>query len=229
MPTIIHGFRTFSFRHCTKTNKLVLAGFRGMHLHNRIQKAAVCTDPGPAMWMTEAARSYPFHTGRHDDEPAPKWECSCGHYFYRTYRAAWNGHFNVYAHVTALEKTMLHRDGGRTTQYAVDYLITPEHPQNKAYIPYDDTKNTPPGIVQAGRVPVPFAGGIPGFWGFTTSYQKNMLEAVETVANDLGVPVLEKNDLAGCPVCLEVNGWREPDEITTEMKIDWFGEYGKEI
>ena len=48
-------------------------------------------------------------------------------------------------------------------------------------------------------------------------------EVLQEVSLSLGVPIIDKNSLLGCPVCLEVNGWREPGEISERMKREWFG------
>jgi hypothetical protein len=54
--------------------------------------------------------------------------------------------------------------------------------------------------------------------------ERDQKEVLEEIALSLGIPILEKDDLSGCPVCLVTNDWREEREITYHMKRDWFGE-----
>jgi hypothetical protein len=107
---------------------------------------------------------------------------------------AWSGDGAIYAHVTCLGRTILHTAGWRTSQYSVDYFLEPEQEIRPAVI------------------------------GFGWDYDRSQKEALEELAPGLGVPILEKNDLQGCPDCLVVNLWRRSSEITDQMRKDWYGE-----
>lgn len=147
---------------------------------------------------------------------------NCGSYFYRTLKDAWTSPANVYAHVTCLERTILHKNGGRTTQYAVDYLLAPSEPNQKVYLPVES-----PAQAQGQVIPIPTMVGAPWgglYGGITMGEAREYDQVLDEVAITLGVPILEKDDLRGCPECLIVNSWREPKEITDQMRRDWFGE-----
>jgi hypothetical protein len=141
-------------------------------------------------------------------EPSPDWDCTCGHYFFRTFEDAWTSPSQIYVHVTCLERTVLHTGGGRTTQYAVDYLLLPEKTDTKVYVPLVNS------------------GVIANQWGYfgmpTDSFVQT--EVMEEIAASLGVPILERHDMEGCPVCLVANSWRKPEEVTKTMRHAWFGE-----
>ena len=220
MSAFIHGWRVFSFTNCSKTGLPCLSGASGMHLHNKVQKAAECRGISPAIWMTEAAKersklkSAGLPSGH--DEPAPNYDCTCGNYFYRTFKDAWQSASNVYAHVTCLERTILHVNGGRTTQYSVDYLLpsTRGDVGQKVYLPIDD-----PAKAKGPVVNQPFS-----FYDFNMQMEERLYsEVLSEIALSLGVPILDEKSLLGCPVCLVVNGWREPGEISERMKREWFG------
>ncbi len=220
MSSDIHGWRYFSLARCEKVEDApILRGSAGMHLHQRVQAAAKCNGISGAMWMTEKARersiaakdSKPPHEG-----PAPDWDCTCGSYFYRLLEDCYTSPINVYAHVTCLERTILHQNGGRTTQYAIDYLLDTEvHDGQMAYLYYDNEK-------LAKGPSVPTVWGYMGFGGMMAE-EINYSEALIQVAGHLGVPVLKKTDLAGCPDCLVANGWVEPEVVTEGMRRKWYG------
>ena len=164
-----------------------------------------------AVWLTDSAQKKLDARDKGGpvvphEGPAPDWDCSCGSYFYRTMDDAWVTDYNVYAHVTCLGRTMLHTAGGRTTQYSVDYFISPEDDRQKVY------QMNP-------MLSSPF-----GSYSPMVESDKSMLETMTDIGQTLGIPVLGREDLQGCPVCLEVNGWRKSEEITAKMKRDWFGE-----
>ncbi len=190
-----------------------------MHLHSALQEEASCRGISGAKWMTEAARArldarYSGSGAKVPHEgPAPDWDCTCGHYFYRTFKDAWITDMNAYAHVTCLERTMLHAGGGRTTQYSIDYFLAPEREGQKVYI-------ADPGLMgQRAVYPAAMAWPMP-----VLGNPHDQREVLEAIGMSLGVPVIGREDLRGCPVCLELNGWRQPEEITERMKHDWFGE-----
>lgn len=220
----IHGWRCFSYGHCSKTGTTVLVGSAGMHLHNRVQKVAECSGISSAMWMTETARERLEERQRGGPQvphegPAPDWDCSCGAYFFRLLSDAAGSDMNAYAHVTCLERTMLHANGGRTTQYAVDYLLAPAKPNQKVYVPVAD-----PSQVKTNQALVPMGiWGIP-FGGVWMGVEREAREVLEEISLSLGVPILEKEDISGCPICIQVNRWRESEEISEEMVRSWFGE-----
>lgn len=220
--SFIHGWRVFQFARCAKTGSVVLQGSSNMHLHSRVQKVAECKGISPAVWVTQTARERlaVVEQGEVDaaavhDGEAPDWDCTCGHYFYRTLKDAWNSEINVYAHVTCLERTMLHKNGGRTTQYSVDYLLAPTTPHLKAYIELANASQA-----RAGNKAV-LLGGLYGWVG--QMEECDYAQELDSVALVLGVPILEREDLNGCPECLIVNSWRKPEEVTDQMKRDWFG------
>lgn len=224
MASFIHGFRRFNFVNCSKTGIPVLAGMMNMHVHAKVQKAAECTGISSAMWMTDAAklRLYEVQHGQrekvpHDIDRAPEYDCTCGHYFYRTWKDVWQAASNVYAHVTCLERTILHTNGGRTTQYSLDYLLSEPHPGSKVFLAIEDPAKAVGQLIQSP------AGIGPGYDFPILAEQRLYEEVLSEVALSLGVPILDKESLLGCPVCLEVNGWRDPGEISERMKSEWFG------
>ncbi len=149
---------------------------------------------------------------------------NCGAYFYRTWEDVWMGGASAYAHVTCLGRTMLHSSGGRATTYSVDYLVAPKRPDDKVYLPVenaDEARAQGLKIVHYPYDPYDFLL-FASRWTFAEECVQS--ELLDRLALSLGVPVLEKTDLSGCPSCLEVNGWREKSEITDRMKRDWFGE-----
>lgn len=192
-----------------------------MHLHSALQREAQCRGISGAKWMTEAARqrlNARYASGGKKvphDGPAPDWDCSCGAYFYRTLADAYQTDYNIYAHVTCLGRTMLHTSGGRTTQYSVDYFLAPEKEGQKVYIANADFSGAMvrPVYPTALAFPPPILGGA-----------QDQRKTLEGISMSLGVPILDRADLRGCPVCLEINGWRKPGEITDQMKKDFFGE-----
>lgn len=226
MSSFIHGWRVMQYTRCSKTGAPVLQGSAGMHLHTPVQRRAECRGISGAMWMTEkarerlAARSGNAPYVPHDD-PAPDWDCTCGSYFYRTFADAWVSDMNAYAHVTCLERTMLHKNGGRTTQYSVDYLLAPPKEGLKVYLPITTPEQAQGNPVTPGRLAYGPYGGFYGGLGMVV--ERDQKEVLEEVALSLGVPILSKDDLSGCPVCLVTNLWREPEEITPRMYKDWFG------
>ncbi len=141
---------------------------------------------------------------------------NCGSYFFRLLKDCWTSPTSVYAHVTCMERTMLHQNGGRTTQYSVDYLLASTvRDGQSAYIFHSNDK-----LAQGPMVPL--------IWGYVgaggaLAEEINYGEALTQVAKHLDVPVLSKSDLAGCPSCLVANGWVEPEVITEEMRKSWYG------
>ncbi|KKN84480.1 hypothetical protein LCGC14_0289420 [marine sediment metagenome] len=191
-----------------------------MHLHSALQEEAQCRGISGAKWMTEAAREklnavYAFEGKKvPHDGPAPDWDCTCGHYFYRTLKDAYLTPYNIYAHVTCLKRTMLHTGGGRTTQYSIDYFLSPERPGQKVYI----APAMPPAMQQpvypsALAWPPPILGS-----------SHDQQEVLGAIGMSLGIPILDRDDMRGCPSCLEINGWRKKTEITDRMRKDFFGE-----
>ena len=224
MSSFIHGFRRFTFVNCRKEGIPVLAGMMNMHVHSKVQKAAECTGIMSAMWMTDAAKLIlnEVNVGRrqkipHDIDRSPEYDCTCGHYFYRTWSDVWSTATNVYAHVTCLERTILHTNGGRTTQYSIDYLLSPPVSGSKVFLPIEDPSKAKGPVIQA---PMGFG---PGYDFSVLAEERPYEEVLAEVSLSLGVPILDKESLLGCPVCLEVNGWREPGEISERMKSEWFG------
>ncbi len=216
----IHGWRVFSLARCEKVpNAPILRGAAGMHLHQRVQEAAKCNGFSGALWMTEAAREKQSKTvmGSVPHEgPSPDWDCTCGAYFWRLLKDCWASPTNVYAHVTCMERTMLHQNGGRTTQYSVDYLLASEiRDGQNAYIYHSNDK-----LAQGPMVPLNW--GYVGAGG-ALAEEINYGEALAQVAKHLDVPVLSKSDLAGCPDCLVANSWVEPEVITEGMRREWYG------
>lgn len=224
MASFIHGFRRFNFVNCRTSGLPVLAGMMNMHVHSKVQKAAACTGIMNAMWMTDAAKLLlqQVSVGKksrvpHAEDRAPEYDCTCGHYFYRTFKDVWSTASNVYAHVTCLERTVLHVNGGRTTQYSIDYLLAPPKPGTMVFLPLESEDKAVGKLVTA---PVMLG---PGFRYALIAEERSYAEVLQEVALSLGVPILDKESLLGCPVCLEVNGWREPGEISERMKSEWFG------
>lgn len=116
---------------------------------------------------------------------------------------------------------MLHQNGGRTTQYSVDYLLSSKAENIKVFIPILD-----PNRSKEQNVPVIYSnyGGYPyGYPAMMPGEPRDYNEVLEEVADNLGVPVLDRTDLKGCPVCLEINGWRKSSEIDETMMREWFG------
>lgn len=198
-----------------------------MHLHDRVQKAAECRGISGALWMTETARERLEARDKKEgpavphEGPAPDWDCTCGSYFYRAFEDAWVSAYNAYAHVTCLERTMLHTNGGRTTQYSVDYFLAPTLADQKVYLPIEHQDQAQGRPVAA----IPHQGDLGGYYGFPGQMAviRDQKEVLEEIALSLGVPILDRTDLRGCPVCLVFNGWRDEKEITEEMRRDWFG------
>jgi hypothetical protein len=124
---------------------------------------------------------------------------------------------SVYAHITCLERTILHSEGGRTTQYSVDYFLAVphEHVEQKVYLPFpsDESKAKGPTV----SFPVGASGHA------QRAEERLYAEVLEEIALSLGIPILERDDLQGCPVCLVTNGWRDKNEISERMKREWFG------
>lgn len=228
MSSYIHGFRVWNFSRCSRTKEIVLRGSAGQHLHNRVQKAAECEGISHALWLTETAqkRLEENYGKKAHEGPSPDWDCSCGAYFFRRLEDAPQAPTNAQAHVTCLERTILHQDGGRTTQYSVDYFLAPKEANIQVFVPVIDTVkaqdqnadvaySTPAGNLRYGfGVAYPFM--LPG-------EALPYMEVLEEVSASLGVPILDRRDLKGCPVCLEVNGWRKPIEIDEIMMREWFG------
>ncbi len=219
----IHGWRAFSFGRCERVPDVpILLGAARTHLHQRVQEAAKCTGIAGAKWMTNKARERSLaakdNTPPHEG-PAPDWDCTCGAYFYRLLKDCYTSPTMVYAHVTCMERTILHQNGGRTTQYSVDYLLASEaHDGQVALLLYDYDEDT----TLAKSLVVPLHFGYVGGGGMMAELV-NYGESLTQVANHLDVPVLSKSDLAGCPQCLVANGWVAPEVITETMRKDWFG------
>ncbi len=167
---------------------------QGQHLHNRVQKPAVCNGISTAMWMTEKAKERLKTREKHDPNDSPQWDCTCGAYFYRLYATAWYSSANVYAHVVCLEHTIIHKEGGRTNRYSVDYLIAPDNSDQKVYVMLLDGK--------------------------VVTY--SLRAVMEEIASKLEVPILAKRDLEGCNICLKVNEWRTTGEIA-KARLKGFG------
>lgn len=224
MAAFIHGFRRFNFVNCATSGIPVLAGMMNMHVHSKVQKSAECKGISGAMWMTDAAKLLLAEVDRangpkvpHDADLAPAYDCTCGHYFYRTFKDVWSTASNVYAHVTCLERTVLHVNGGRTTQYSIDYLLTPPIAGSNVFLGLQKEDEAVGKVIKS---PVSLGGG----YNFAVLAEERPYEEVlQEVSLSLGVPIIDKNSLLGCPVCLEVNGWREPSEISERMKREWFG------
>lgn len=224
MSSFIHGWRAFGFARCSRTNEIVLQGQSLMHLHNPVQKAAECKGISGAMWMTDTAKdrlAKRLEGGKSvpHEGPAPDFDCTCGSYFYRTIEDTPQNPTSVYAHVTCLERTILHTSGGRTTQYSVDYLLAPSKPIMKVYV-------QPKSSAQPQNPVVPVV--VTSNWGyphmFAVGEEHNFAEVLKEVASSLKVPILEKEDMKGCPECLLANGWRKESEISDQHRRDWFGE-----
>ncbi len=164
MASFIHGFRVFDVVKCYRTKELVLSGMQGQHLHNRVQKPATCNGISSAMWLTDKAKERLKSREKHDPEECPNWDCTCGAYFYRTLEKAWHSSHNIYAHVVCLEHTIIHKDGGRTNRYGVDYLLAPEKDDQKVYVALLEGEEMPPdqkdGVMydsglKMGHLPIP--------------------------------------------------------------------------
>jgi len=224
LSSFIHGFRRFTFVNCRKSSVPVLAGMMNMHVHSKVQRAAECTGITSAMWMTDAAKLilHEVELGRsgkvpHAIDRSPEYDCTCGHYFYRTWKDVWSSATNVYAHVTCLERTILHTNGGRTTQYSLDYLLSEPKANSKVFLAIDDQSKAKGKVIQA-------PAGLGMGWDFSVLAEERPYEEVlAEVSLSLGVPILDKDSLLGCPICLTVNSWRKSEEITDQMKKDWFG------
>lgn len=224
MPSFIHGFRRFNFVNCRTSGIPVLAGMANMHVHSKLQKSAECKGISGAMWMTDSAKLIlsEVAAGRRDKVPhaldrAPEYDCTCGHYFYRTFKDVWSTASNVYAHVTCLERTVLHVNGGRTTAYSIDYLLAPPIAGSNVFLGLENDADAVGKIIKS-----PVAIG-DGYRFALLAEERPYEEVLQEVSLSLGVPILDKNSLLGCPVCLEVNGWRETGEISERMKREWFG------
>ena len=219
MSSFIHGFRSFNVIRCSRTKELVLSGMQGQHLHNRVQKPAVCTGISQAMWMTDKAKEKLKTREKHDPNDCPQWDCTCGAYIYRLYKTAWYSSANVYAHVVCLEHTIIHKEGGRTNRYSVDYLIAPDKLDQKVYVMLlegEDAPDNQQANVIYGMNPFSF-----GYLPFP-AVEYSLREAMEEIANKLEVPILAKRDLEGCNICLKVNEWRTTGEIA-KARLKGFG------
>lgn len=196
---------------CSRTKELVLAGMQGQHLHNRVQKPATCNGISTAMWMTDKAKDRLKKHEKHDPEDCPQWDCTCGAYIYRTFKTAWYSESSVYAHVVCLEHTIIHKEGGRTNRYSVDYLIAPEKEDQKVYILLLEDEDVP----EEKKANIVY--GMNFFMGYypMPAVEYSLREVMDIIAMKLEVPVLAKRDLDGCNICLKVNEWRTEGEVAT--------------
>lgn len=206
--TLIHGWRLLNLKRCkSHDGEVILAGQYGKHVHSSIAGRARCRSNGKptafAMWQDE--NSDPLEDP-HDLDNCPDLRCSCGYYFYRLYEGAQKdvgSTQSVLAHITCIEETVLHTEGGRTSQYKIDYILTP-NPESKAYLTLmgDELKaNTD------------YPEGFPYITWSGPQKTVNLAEEVEKIATNFGVPILDKEDLAGCQDCIRANEWRSNAEI----------------
>lgn len=214
MSAHVHGWRRYTVVRCSKVEEgqLVLRGSYGKHVHENPAPHAECRGFAPGMWMTPGAQTQqtkPVEERRHDSLEAPMFECTCGYYGYRTLQAVVRDGgmrgAEVVAHVTAIEKVILHQEGFRAQMYHLDYLLAPEDPEQEMTV----------------LTGVPSAAGA-YYWPQGDYIKVGVV--LEEIAARLGVSILAKDDLAGCPSCLEVNGLRRPEEISDKMRREWFGE-----
>ena len=221
MASLIHGFRVFDVSKCYRTKELVLSGMQGQHLHNRVQKPATCNGISSAMWLTDKAKERLKSREKHDPEECPNWDCTCGAYFYRTLEKAWHSSHNIYAHVVCLEHTIIHKDGGRTNRYGVDYLLAPEKDDQKVYV----------ALLEGEEIPQDQKAGVMYDSGLSMGYlpipivEYSMKKVMSQIADQLGISVLDKKDLDGCNVCLKVNEWRTEGEVTEARANGIGGEF----
>lgn len=205
----IHGWRHYTIGRCTRTDELCLIGAAGKHVHSSHSPHAECLGFSQAMWMTPGAQALTSLTSderpRHEPLLAPVFECTCGYYGYRTWKALKKDHpgeGTTVGHVTAIEDTVLHTEGFRAQMYLLDYLVEPQHWERK--------------------IDIFSRRGQPGpYYGVLVEILVHRV-ALEEIAERLGVPILKHDDLTGCPDCLVVNGWRTEAEVAP-LRAAWYG------
>ncbi len=212
--TLVHGWRLFNLKRCTSHDgEVILAGQYGKHVHNRIAGRARCRSNGKptgfAMWQEE--NSNPLEDA-HNLDNCPDLHCSCGYYFYRMYKGAQKDAGSttqsVLAHITCIEETVLHTEGGRTSQYKIDYILTPD-PDTKAYLTL---------IGNELNTHADYSDDFPFISYSGPQKTVNLAEEVGKIATNFGVPILDKDDLDGCQDCIRANEWR------SEVEIDSFND-----
>ena len=215
MAATVHGWRVFNVKRCNShEGEVIIAGLYGKHVHSRHMGRARCRSGGRAtyaMWITEEAEKNrklkKEEVEPHDLDDCPHFDCTCGYYFYRLYDLAVgdNGSMTsqVLAHVTCIGETVLHTEGGRTSRYQVDYILPPKPDSDLLLVQLPDD-------VPKKDDTEPDLWHLQMFGPMTTV---KMGPAVEGIAQGLGVPILERDDLSGCQDCLLANAWRSQAEI----------------
>lgn len=205
MGNRIHGWRKLVIVKCSKTDKLVLKGMAGMHQHTNPSERAECRNLGATgMWMTPEAKRRKTAGKTHKDAVVPRFDCTCGYYGYRTFEAAVRdgvtNQFSPYFffHVSCIERVIIHEEGFRAERYHIDYALRPDTPQLEMPV----------------WALVDLQYSVPYFHGKSTV---TMGTALETVSNELGFPILAKDDPRGCRECQVVNGWVDPEYVTLAM------------
>lgn len=131
---------------------------------------------------------------------------NCGFYSYRLFQGVAKDHqinSGIIAHVTAIEKVILHEEGFRAQMYHLDYFLEPVKAEQEITVFNADA-------------------GVYNPYGIAIE-TVTLRPAMVKIAESLNVPILEKDDLAGCPDCLIANSWRSEKEITAKMRKDWYG------
>src|SRR5574341_1989147 len=164
-----------------------------MHAHHNPSVPAACRGGGrTGMWQTPQAKANAWGP-THPDEESPRFDCTCGFYGYRTYNAAMvDGQFGDFlAHVTCIEKGVLHEEGFRAQRYRVDYILAPLDWDKDTYI---------------------WTPGTPALYGMAGAEVMPVSQAVEPIAHMLQVDILDRADPRGCHICQVINGWRAPED-----------------
>lgn len=206
MASFVHGWRWYNIVRCARTEELTLRGTYGMHVHTNPSPHAACRGANYAMWMTPEAKERVQGGEKHDPLDAPLFDCSCGFYSYRLFQGVAKDHqinAGIIAHVTAIEKVILHEEGFRAQMYHLDYLLEPVKAEQEITVFNADA-------------------GVYNPYGIAIE-TVTLRPAMVKIAESLNVPILEKDDLAGCPDCLIANSWRSEKEITAKMRKDWYG------
>lgn len=211
MSTVVHGFRSYTLVRCRKTKRLTLKGQLGMHLHQNPSKRAECRGPtASAQWMPQETKEKiarwqrEREAGQHYHDPldVPYFDCSCGYYVYRhpvesDKQPSLADPFVLFAHVTAIGKYVLHQDGARVQRYRLDYFLRPK--QDVEVWVYSDSSFD--------------------YSYYTPSERVSLIKAMEEIAAEFGVPILDEQDSHGCHICQLVNGWVQPEDMRTVVTI----------
>lgn len=197
--TAVHGWRRFTIGRCSRLAELCLIGQYGMHVHQNPSPNAECRGAFSAgMWPTsamQAAKQDDSHR-RHPANEAPRFDCTCGFYLYRTFEAMalpTPNNREIIAHVTAIDHTVLHQEGARAQRYRIDYVLSKTEGEldSSYYIYGRDTLDD---------------------WYSTVENVESMSTrvALDSVLQGLSVPILDRVHPDGCRTCQIVNFWVDP-------------------